>query len=82
MDKLKNATFDCMSSWDTGMVASSSLLHAVRHCTEALVYSNFSRGVAASMCLAIISGLIASSLPWFLCSTAVPIPPLQVYHVG
>ena len=49
-------------------------LHAVRHGTEALVYSNHPREAAASSYLAIpvIFGRIASGVPWFLCSTAVP----------
>ena len=32
------------------------LLHAVRHVTEALVYSDYPRAAAASTCLAIIFG--------------------------
>ena len=39
------------------------LLHAVRHGTEALVYSNHPRDVAASSFLAIIFGRIASGVP-------------------
>ena len=46
------------------------LFHAVGllHCTEALDHSNHTREVE---CLAIFFGWIASSIPWFLCSTAV-----------
>ena len=44
----------------------------VRHCTEALVYSNHPRAAAASSYLAIIFGRIASGVPWFLRSTAEP----------
>ena len=44
----------------------------LRHCTEALVYSNHPRAAAASSYLAIIFGRIASGLPWFLRSTAEP----------
>ena len=66
----------------TGMIASSSTfrshlgrvirelfrqLHAVRHGTEALVYSNHPREAAASSYPAIIFGRIASSIPWLLC---------------
>ena len=73
--------------WGTGMVASSSTfrphpervirdlfrqLHAVRHGTEALVYSNLPREAAASSYLAIIFGRIASGVPWFIRSIAVP----------
>ena len=51
----------------TGMIASSS----VRHFTEALVYNNHPRAAAAaSSCLVIIFRRIASSVPWFLRSTA------------
>ena len=42
------------------------LLHAVRHGTEALVYSNHPREAAASSYPAIIFGRIASGVPWFL----------------
>ena len=74
--------------WGTGMVASSRTfrphpgrvnrdlfrqLHAVRNGTEALVYSNHPRKTAASSYLAIIFGRIASGIPWFLRSTAVPV---------
>ena len=38
-------------------------LHAVRHGTEALVYSNHPREAAASSYLAIIFGRIASGTP-------------------
>ena len=70
----------------TGMIASSSTfcphpgrvirdlflqLHAVRHGTEALVYSNHPREAAASSYLAIIFGRIAGVVPWFLRLTAV-----------
>ena len=44
----------------------------LRHCTEALVYSNHPRAAAASSYLAIIFGRIASGVPWFLRSTAEP----------
>ena len=70
--------FNCiLSSYDTyfnysvlggtGMIASSSTFrpHPVRHCTEALVYSNHPRAAAASSFLAIILGRIATTLvPW------------------
>ena len=71
----------------TGMIASSSTfrpdpgrvnrdlfrqLHAVRHGTEIPVYNNHLREAAASSHLAIIFGRIASGVPWFLRSTAVP----------
>ena len=46
-------------------------LHAVWHCTEALVYSNHPREAVASSYLAIIFRRIASGVPWFLRSTAV-----------
>ena len=70
----------------TGMIASSSTfcphpgrvirdlfrqLIAVRHGTEALLYSNHPRKAAASSYLAIIFGRIASCVPWFLRSAAV-----------
>ena len=44
----------------------------LRHCTEALVYSNHPRAAAASSYLAIIFGRIASGVLWFLRSTAEP----------
>ena len=44
----------------------------LRHCTEALVYSNHPRAAAASSYLAIIFGRIASGVPWLLRSTAEP----------
>ena len=44
----------------------------LRHCTEALVYSNHPRAAAASSYLALIFGRIASGVPWFLRSTAEP----------
>ena len=47
------------------------LLHAVRHGTGALVYSNHLREAAASSYLAIIFGWIASGVPWFFRSTVV-----------
>ena len=46
-------------------------LHAVRHDTEALIYSNHPREAAASSYLAIIFRRIASGVLWFLRSTAV-----------
>ena len=52
-------------------------LDVVWHGTEALVYSNHPREAAASSYLAIIFGLIASGVPWFLLSTAVLI---QLLH--
>ena len=52
-------------------------LHAVRHGTEALVYSNHPRFAAASSYLAIIFGRIASCVLWFLRSTLVP---MQLSH--
>ena len=52
-------------------------LHAVRHGTEALVYSNHPREAAASSYPAIIFGRIASGVPWFLRSIAVP---MQLSH--
>ena len=55
----------------------SRQLHAVRHGTEALVYSNHPREAATSSHLAIIFGQIASGVPWFLRSTAVP---MQLWH--
>ena len=60
---------------------SRDLLHAVRHSTEALVYSNHSRGPAASSYLAIIFGQIASGLPLFLRSTVEPIAAPALVHV-
>ena len=48
------------------------LLHATWHGTEALVYRGYTREGAASTCLAIIVGGIASDVPWFLRSTALP----------
>ena len=57
------------------------LLHAVRHGTEALVYSDYPRAAAASSYLTIIFGRIASGLPWRLRSTAVPMQlPRQCRH--
>ena len=47
-------------------------LHAVWHGTEALVNSNHPREAAVSLYLAIIFGRIASGIPCFLHSTAVP----------
>ena len=41
-------------------------LHAIRHGTEALVYSNHPREAAAFSYLAIIFGPIASGVPWDL----------------
>ena len=52
-------------------------LHAVWYDTEALVYSNHPREAAASSYLAIVSGRIASGVPWFLRSTAMP---MQLSH--
>ena len=48
------------------------LLHVVRHGMEALVYSEYAREAAASTCLAIIFGRIASGVLWLLRSTAIP----------
>ena len=48
-----------------------------RHGMEALIYSNHPRETAASSYLAIIFGRIASGIPWFLRSTAVP---MQLSH--
>ena len=78
-------------SWGSGMVASSSisppphlgrvirnlvrLLHAVLHGLEALVYSNYPRKAAASLCLVIIFWQIAIGIPWFLRSKAVSMQP-------
>ena len=58
------------------------LLHAVRHGTEALVYSNLPKEAAAFTCLAVIYRRIASGIPWFPCSKAVPmqLPPHQCRH--
>ena len=56
--------------WSLGSVPSVGC--CVRHCTEALVYSNHPRAAAASSYLAIIFGQIASGLPWFLRSTTEP----------
>ena len=66
-------------TWGTGMIASSStfcyhsgrvirdlfcMLNVVKHCTEALVYSNHPREAAAFSYLAIIFGRIASDVLW------------------
>ena len=80
----------------TGMVPSSStfrthlgmvirdlsrLLHAALHGMEALIYNDYLGEAAASTCLAIIFGGIASSLSWFLHSTGVPMQlPYQCSH--
>ena len=48
------------------------LLRAVRHGTEALIYSTYLNKAAASTSLAIIFGQVASDVPWLLCSTVVP----------
>ena len=53
------------------------MAHAVLHGTEALVYSNYPREATASTCLAIIFWPIASGIPWFFLSTAVP---MQLLH--
>ena len=45
--------------------------HAIRHGTEALVYSTHSREAATTSYLAIIFGRIASGVPWYLRLTAV-----------
>ena len=55
-------------------------LHAVWHGTGALVYSNHPREAAVSSYLAIIFGRIASGVPWFLRSTAVPIQLSHQYR--
>ena len=47
------------------------VLHAVCHCTEAMVCSVYPNQAAASACVAIIFGQIASRIPWFLHSKAV-----------
>ena len=47
------------------------------YCTEALVYSDHPRKTAVFTCLAIIFGQIASGVPLFLRSTAVP---MQLSH--
>ena len=47
------------------------LSHALQHDTESLVYSYLTREAAASTCLAIILGLIARCVHWFLRSTTV-----------
>ena len=73
----------------TGMVASSNratfrthrLLHASRHGLIAPVYNDYLREAAASTCLALILGRIASGVPWFLHSTVVPMQlPCQSSH--
>ena len=84
--ELLRRTGSDVNRWGTGMIVSSSTfcphsgrvirdlfrqLHAVWHGTEALVYSNHPREVAASSYLAIIFGRIASGIPWFLRSTVV-----------
>ena len=46
------------------------MLHVVQHGMEALVYSEYARETAASLCLAIIFEWIASGIPWLLRSTA------------
>ena len=46
-------------------------LHAVRHGTEALVYSNHPSEAAASWYLARIFGWIASGVPWFQCISCI-----------
>ena len=51
------------------------LLHVVLLGTEALVYNNYPREAAASTYLAIIFVQIASGVPWFPHSTAVPMQP-------
>ena len=51
-------------------------LHAIRHGTEVLVYSNHT-SEAAGLYLTIIFGRIASGVPWDLRSTAVPMQPLH-----
>ena len=57
------------------------LLHAVRHGTEALVYSDYPRETAASSYLSIIFGRILSGVTWFIRSTAAPIQlPQQCRH--
>ena len=79
----------------TGMIASSSTfrphpgrvirdlfrqLHAVRHGTEALVYSHHPKEAAASSYLSIIMimfGRIASGIPWFLLNCGVNV---SVWH--
>ena len=48
------------------------LLHAVRHSTESLVYSDYPRETTTSTYLAIIFGPNASGVPWFIRPTAVP----------
>ena len=48
------------------------LLHAARHGLIAPVYNDYLREVAASTCLALKLGRIASGVPWFLHSTVVP----------
>ena len=55
-------------------------LHAVRHGTEVLVYSNYPREAAACSYLAIIFERIASGVPWFLSSTAVPMHLLHQWR--
>ena len=48
-----------------------------------MVYSDHPREAAASMCLAVISGRIASGVPWFLCSSEVPMQlPRRWHHAG
>ena len=59
------------------------LLHAVRHGTEALIYSHYPREAAASSYLAIIFGRIASGIPWFLHSTALQtVVALNNHHLS
>ena len=48
------------------------LLNAVRHCMEAIVYSNHPREAAASSYLAIIFGQISRDIPWCLRTAAEP----------
>ena len=40
----------------------SHMLHAARHATDSLVYSDYLREASASMCLVIISGQIATGV--------------------
>ena len=58
--------------WGGSLGSVPSVGCCVRHCTEALVYSDHPRAAAASSYLATIFGRIASGVPWFLRSTAEP----------
>ena len=80
-----------LTTWGTGLIASTSTfrphpgrmrdlfrqLHAVRHGTETLVYSNHQREAVASSYLAKIFGGSASGVPLFLRPAT---EPIQISH--